>query len=265
MKRLSLALVVVILMVSCAKVPFTGRKQVKLLPGSQMQAMSATSYNTFLKENKLSTNQEQTQMVKRVGAKLKTAIETYFKSHGKGRLIKDFNWEFNLVENPQVNAWCMPGGKVVFYTGIMPICQNEEGIAVVMGHEISHAIARHGNERMSQQMLVQLGGMGLSLALSEKPKQTQSIFMQAYGLGSQVGVILPFSRTHEQEADRMGMIIMALAGYNPEKAPEFWERMSKMTSGNRPPEFLSTHPSHESRVKALKANMPEAMKYYKKK
>ncbi len=264
MKRLIVIGSVILLMAACAKVPFTGRKQIKLLPSSQMTAMSATSYNAFLQENKLSKNKEQTAMVKRVGARLQKAVEEYFHANGMSKSIEGYKWEFNLVENPQVNAWCMPGGKVVFYTGIMPICQNEEGIAVVMGHEISHAIARHGNERMSQGLVTQLGGVALSVALQNQPKLTQNLFMQAYGVGAQYGVILPFSRSHESEADRMGMIIMALAGYNPKVAPKFWERMAASSNGQEPPEFLSTHPSHRSRIKALNANIPEAMKYYKK-
>jgi predicted Zn-dependent protease len=177
--------------------------------------------------------------------------------------LKDYKWEFNLVDDKQVNAWCMPGGKVVFYTGIMPICQNEEGIAVVMGHEIAHAIADHGNERMSQQMVLQMGGMALDQAMSDKPEQTKALWMTTFGVGAQFGVMLPFSRMHESEADQMGLIFMAMAGYNPEKAVDFWTRMSKM-GGQKPPEILSTHPSDETRIAKIKEHLPEAMKYYKK-
>ena len=175
--------------------------------------------------------------------------------------MKDFKWEFNLVEDNTVNAWCMPGGKVVFYTGILPITKDEKGIAVVMGHEIAHAIARHGNERMSQGLALQGGGIALSLALSDKPELTQNLFQQAYGLGGQLGM-LKYSRSHDSEADKMGLVFMAMAGYDPREAVEFWKRMAAQ-GGQKPPEFLSTHPSDDTRIKDLEDFMPEALKYYK--
>jgi predicted Zn-dependent protease len=235
---------------SCSKVPITNRKQFKLLPSSTMMSMSATNYDAFLKENQLSNNKANTAIVKRTGAKISAAVEGYLASINRSKLVVP-------------NAWCMPGGKVVFYEGILPYTKTEAGAAVVMGHEIAHAVAKHGNERMSQQLMIQLGGVALDVALKEKPEQTRSIFLQAYGLGSQVGVTLPYSRKHEYEADKLGMVFMAKAGYNPEEAVKFWERMSK-AGGNKPPEFLSTHPSDENRVKELKAFLPKAMKYYKK-
>jgi predicted Zn-dependent protease len=248
---------------SCSKVPITNRKQFKLLPSSTMMSMSATNYDAFLKENQLSNNKANTAIVKRTGAKISAAVEGYLASINRSKLVKDFDWQFNLVKSDVPNAWCMPGGKVVFYEGILPYTKTEAGAAVVMGHEIAHAVAKHGNERMSQQLMIQLGGVALDVALKEKPEQTRSIFLQAYGLGSQVGVTLPYSRKHEYEADKLGMVFMAKAGYNPEEAVKFWERMSK-AGGNKPPEFLSTHPSDENRVKELKAFLPKAMKYYKK-
>ena len=178
--------------------------------------------------------------------------------------LKGFQWEFNTVESEEANAFCMPGGKVVFYTGILPICQDEAGVAVVMGHEVAHAIAKHGNERMSQGLVQQFGGVALSVALSDKPAQTQQLFQTAYGVGSQVGVMLPFSRLQESEADELGLIFMAMAGYDPHEAPKFWERMSAKSSGGAPPEFLSTHPSHETRIRKLNKAIPKAMEYYKK-
>lgn len=258
----SLAISGIVLISACNKVPFTNRKQVKLLGSSEMNTMSFDQYNQFLQQNPISTNQEQTRLIKTVGQKLSTAVTSYFKKHGMSKHIEGFKWEFNLVENNQVNAWCMPGGKVVFYTGIMPYCKDEEGVAVVMGHEIAHAVAKHGNERMSQGMIAQLGGVALQVAVSQKPEATQNLFMQAYGIGAQVGGVLPFSRLHEKEADKMGMIIMAIAGYDPARAPEFWKGMNK-GGGNQPPEFLSTHPSHETRIKELKAFVPEALTYRK--
>ncbi len=252
----------VFLQLSCSRVPITGRHQMKLLPNSTLLSMSYTSYGDFLKQNKISTNAQQTAMVKNAGSKIKTAVETYMKQQGKEKKLSGFNWEFNLVEDPTVNAWCMPGGKVVFYSGIMPLCKDEAGVAVVMGHEVAHAIANHGNERMSQGLAVQMGGVALSVAMSDKPAETQALFMGAYGVGTTVGAVLPFSRLHESEADHMGLIFMAMAGYDPRKAPEFWERMAAL-GGGKPPELLSTHPSDETRIRKLNEHMDEAMKYYK--
>lgn len=254
-------LAAVILIQSCGTVPLIGRKQVNLLPESNMVEMSLTNYSQFLQENKLSTSKEQTDVVKRVGAKMSVAVEKYLKENGYQDRIADFKWEFNLVENKEPNAWCMPGGKVVFYSGILPLTKNDAGVAVVMGHEIAHAVARHGNERMSQQMLVQFGGIALSEAIKTKPEQTQAIFQTAYGLGTQVGVMLPYSRQHEYEGDKLGLIFMAIAGYDPKEALGFWERMAANSTG-KSPEFLSTHPIEQNRIEAIKQFLPEAMKYY---
>jgi predicted Zn-dependent protease len=177
--------------------------------------------------------------------------------------LSGYNWEFNLVQDPQVNAWCMPGGKVVVYTGILPITQDETGLAVVLGHEIAHAIAQHGDERMSQGLITQLGGVALQQAIQDKPAVTQQIFMTAFGLGSQVGVTLPFSRMQESEADHLGLIFMSMAGYDPRLAVPFWQRMSSMNTGSKPPEFLSDHPADATRITAIQNEMPEALKYYK--
>ena len=248
---------------SCSTVPLSGRSQLNLLPESELMAMSVTSYGDFLSENKLSANQEQTAMVKRVGGKIASAVERYLNQNGLGSRVADYKWEFNLVDEATPNAWCMPGGKVVVYSGILPITQTEAGLAVVMGHEIAHAIARHGNERMSQAMLIETGGLALSTALQSKPQETQSLFMTAYGLGTTVGVSLPYSRSHESEADHLGLIFMAMAGYNPEEAVTFWQRMEQ-SAGQKPPEFLSTHPADQTRIENLKKFMPEALSYYKK-
>jgi predicted Zn-dependent protease len=203
-------------------------------------------------------------MVKGVGLKIQKAVEEYMAQNNWSGQLEGYAWEFNLIEDDIVNAWCMPGGKVVFYTGIMPICQDETGVAVVMGHEVAHAIANHGAERMSQGLVQQMGGQALSVALSSKPAETQALYNAAYGIASNYGAMLPFSRLHESEADKMGLIFMAMAGFDPQEAPKFWERMQKKSGGAAPPEFLSTHPSHESRIKDLNAQIPEAMKYYKK-
>lgn len=251
----------IILVQACSTVPLVGRKQVSLLPESNMVEMSLTSYSQFLKENKLSANKEQTDVVKRVGARMAAAVEKYLKDNGYQDRVADFKWEFNLVDNKEPNAWCMPGGKVVFYTGILPLTKNDAGVAVVMGHEIAHAVARHGNERMSQQMLVQFGGIALSEAIKTKPEQTQALFQSAYGLGTQYGVMLPYSRQHEYEGDKLGLIFMAIAGYNPTEAVGFWERMAANSAG-KTPEFLSTHPVEQNRIEVIKSFLPEAMKYY---
>lgn len=263
MKKAAIFLLTILIVWACAKVPFTDRRQVKLLPSSQLDAMAIDNYSTFMSENKISTNRSQEQMVKKVGAKLKDALLQYAKTSGISKSISSYNWEFNLVESPDVNAWAMPGGKVVFYTGIMPICKDDAGVAAVMGHEIAHVLAHHGNERMSQGLITQFGGMALQVAINEKPEATKTLFMTAYGVGTQVGVMLPFSRLHESEADRIGLIIMAMAGYDPHVAVDFWARMSK-TGGNQTPEFLSTHPAHSTRIANLNKHMPEALKYYKK-
>jgi predicted Zn-dependent protease len=253
----------ILLFVACTTVPITGRQQLKLLSGSELNSMAFQNYSEFMKTNKLSSNLKEVNLVKNAGNKLRKAVEEYLTSVGQSSITQGFEWEFNVVDDKQVNAWAMPGGKIVFYSGIIPICKNEEGIAVVMGHEIAHIIAGHGNERMSQGMLAQLGGIALSAAIKEKPKETQNLFMTAYGLGAQVGVLLPFSRTHEKEADRLGLIFMAMAGYNPQAAPEFWKRMTKLSGGKEPPQFLSTHPSNSTRIAELEAAIPEAMTYKK--
>jgi predicted Zn-dependent protease len=228
-----------------------------------MFAMSYQQYDDFLKEHTLSTDVPKTAMVKNVGQRIQKAVEDYFAEKGMTDQLEGYAWDFNLVEDEQVNAWCMPGGKVVIYTGMLPVSRDESGLAVVMGHEIAHAIADHGNERVSQMLLTQLGGMALSVALKDKPEQTQAIWMTAFGVGSQLGVLLPYSRLHESEADHLGLIFMAMAGYDPHEAIRFWERMSAMKGGQSPPEFISTHPSDNRRIKDITRLIPEAMKYYK--
>ena len=246
----------------CTTVPMTGRTQLKFLPDSEMLAMSFTQYNDFLSQNKLSTNEAQIRVVREVGMRIQGAVEKYMADSNMAGRIKDFRWEFNLVDDKQVNAFCMPGGKVVVYTGIMPICQDATGLAVVMGHEIAHAIAEHGNERMSQTLLANgLLTVGGTLMQSKNPTMTKQILLQAAGVATNLG-ILSFSRQHESEADRIGIIFSAMAGYDPREAPRFWQRMAAGSNGQAPPIFLSTHHSHETRIKDLEALIPEAMKYY---
>jgi predicted Zn-dependent protease len=265
MKRYTGNLIISILLVlfvfACVKVPMTGRRQMNLLPESDLMAMSLTAYNEFLTANNVVTTTPDAAAVSRVGARISKVVTDYLNTHKYADRVKDYSWQFNLVNDPTVNAWCMPGGKVVFYTGIMPFCRNDVGIAVVMGHEIAHAIARHGNERMSQALATELGGIALNVAVSNKPTETQQLFALAYGLGTTVGLALPFSRKHETEADQLGLYFMSMAGYNPAEAPKFWERMNA-AGGSRPPEFLSTHPNPETRVKNLNKWMPKAQSYY---
>jgi len=256
-------LMAALLLQSCSLVPLTGRRQLSLVSDNEMFSTSFVQYDQFLNENKLSTNTVQTNMVKAVGKHIQNAVTTYFSQNDMSQGLNGFAWEFNLIESKEVNAWCMPGGKVVVYSGLLPVTQNENGLAVVMGHEIAHAAARHSNERMSQALLAQLGGQTLAAALQNEPQTTQDIWMSLFGVGVQVGAMLPYSRVQESEADHLGLIFMAMAGYDPNGAVAFWQRMSQ-NAGAKPPEFLSTHPSDENRIQKIKSEIPEAMKYYKK-
>src|SRR6478672_6521042 len=234
------------LFVACSKNSITGRSQLHLVPESELQSMATQQYQQFLSQNKVvsPSADRDAEMVRRVGQRLASAVTKYYANKGLQNQLQGYQWEYNLVDNKEANAWCMPGGKIVVYTGLLPYTQNEAALAIVLGHEISHAVLQHGNERMSQGMLQQLGGVALSVALSQKPAETQNLFLQAYGVGSTVFGTLPFSRTDEYEADHYGLIWAALAGYNPQEAIPFWERMSKISS-QKPPEFLSDHPSDQ--------------------
>ncbi|MHC4456043.1 MAG: M48 family metallopeptidase [Planctomycetota bacterium] len=252
-----------LLLSSCSQVAITGRKQLNLVPDLVMNSISFQSYGEFLSQNKLSSNAQQAEMVKRVGHRIQRAVEQYCAENDLSSRLKGYKWEFNLVEDPNVNAWCMPGGKVVIYTGLMPVTQTEAGLAVVMGHEIAHAIARHGAERMTQGLIVEMGGVALSKALATRPEKTRNLFMRSYGVGTQYGILLPYSRVHEKEADHLGLIFMAMAGYNPNEAVDFWQRMAAAKEGKtQPPELLSTHPADSTRIRNIRELIPEAMKYY---
>ena len=256
--------VVSFLFTACSTVPITGRTHFELIPDATMLSMSKEQYRDFLKSHKISKNEQQAQRVGRVGRKIQKAVEQYLTENNLAHEVKNYEWEFNLVESDQVNAWAMPGGKVVVYTGILPVALDEKGLAVIMGHEIAHVVAGHGNERMSQGLIFQFGGMALSTALSNKPQQTRQLWMRVYGAGAQYGVMLPYSRLHESEADHLGLVFMAMAGYDPNSAVGFWERMAKMKSGQAPPEFLSTHPSDARRIQDIRNLIPKAMLYYRK-
>jgi len=262
MKKLSLILAPVLLLAACTRVPITDRKQVHLLPESQMISMSLVAYSDFLKENDVVETGSNYNSVKRVTDKLIPSVEAILNIEGYADLIEGYEWEVNLVESKDPNAWCMPGGKIVVYTGILPYTKDDAGLAVVLGHEIAHAVARHGNERMSQGLLAATGFLALDIAMSNKPTETRNLLLGAVGVGTQLGVLLPFSRLHESEADRLGLIFMAGAGFDPHAAIGFWERMG--ANGANIPEFLSTHPSDETRIENIRdVYMVEAMKYYK--
>jgi predicted Zn-dependent protease len=259
---MSMALILVTVF-CCQKVPVSGRSQLTLVPQGELLALSNTEYRQFIQNHDVITETEQAQMVQTVGANIQDAVREYMERHGLQERLEGYEWEYNLIDSDTVNAFAMPGGKIVIYQGIMPIAQGPNGLAVVMAHEIAHVVAEHGNERMSQGLIVQLGGMALSVALREQPALTRQLFMAAYGVGSNVGVILPYSRTHESEADRLGLVFMAIAGYDPRAAVGFWQRMVEERGEGAPPEFLSTHPSGESRIADIQQAMPEALEFYR--
>jgi predicted Zn-dependent protease len=264
MKKIIYIVLLVLSVIACTKVPVTGRKQVNLLPESDLMKMSLMEYNKFLGlHSPISEPEVNAALVNKVGKNIQAAVERFMNANQKHKKrIAGYKWQFNLVkEDKTVNAWCMPGGKVVVYTGLLPITQNETGLAVVMGHEIAHAIARHGNERMSQGLIVQTGAAVVSVALSTKSQVTQDLFNQSYGAASGLGV-LAYSRKHESEADKLGLVFMAMAGYNPQEAVPFWQRMAKESKGGGVA-ILSTHPSDEKRIEDIRQFMPKAMKYYK--
>tara|TARA_R110002126_G_scaffold112105_1_gene250186 strand:+ start:45974 stop:46789 length:816 start_codon:yes stop_codon:yes gene_type:complete len=260
MKKIVVLVVVVFLFSECSTVPITGRKRVNFVSDAQVLPASFAQYKGFLEENKLSTNREMTNQIKNVGKNISAAVDRFMRANNMTAEADAYKWEFNLIDDKTVNAWCMPGGKVVFYTGIMPICANEDGVAAVMGHEVAHAFAKHGQERMSQGQLQQIGGLAVALGTSGKNAESQQIWNTAFGVGSGLG-ILKFSRVHEQEADRLGLVFMIMAGYNGTEAAEVWVRMSQKSGGGSTPEILSTHPSNASRIQDLKNYLPTAKKY----
>ena len=264
MKKLALYLLLFMILVSCSQVLITGRKQLSLVSDTEILSMSLQSYQQFIDSVPLSTDRTNTALVKKTGAGISAAVERYLKANGQEAELQNFSWEFSLVKDTSVNAFCMPGGKVVFFEGILPMTKTEAGIAVVMGHEIAHAVAKHSNERLSQQMVLSYGASLTEILLSQKSEATRAGIQTLYGLGSQLGVILPYSRKHEYEADRLGLIFMAMAGYNPNEAVAFWERMSASSSGSVA-EFMSTHPSNANRIANMKKVLPEAMTYYQSK
>jgi len=261
-KKIFILLAMVMIIDGCARVPLSGRRQLSIIGNSEILPMSYDQYSQVMAESKVVTQTPQGQQVVNVGNRIAKAVEVYLNEQGYADQLEGYAWEFNLIESDQVNAWAMPGGKIAFYTGIMPITQNEAGIAVIMGHEVAHAIANHARERMSQGLVANGLLGGLQVAMGQNPSLTQTLFLQAVGYGGQVGM-LRFSRDQELEADELGLTFMAIAGYDPREAPRFWERMEAQSGGGaRPPEFLSTHPGPNRRIEQLNKMMPAAMEYY---
>lgn len=262
MKKLILILIIFIGIAACKTNPFTGKKVLNFYGNSQIFPTAFAQYDQFLGENNVVENTSDAKMITKVGQRISSAAERWLSANGYQGYLKDYKWEYHLVKDKTVNAWCMPGGKIVFYTGILPICDGETGIAVVMGHEVAHALADHGAQRMSAGTLQQLGAVAGNIVIQDDQKR--NLFNQAYGVGSTVGIMLPFGRSHETEADRIGLQIMAIAGYNPDEAAKLWKRMKADSGGQAPPEFLSTHPSNDTRIKNLTEWAPAAKAEAKK-
>lgn len=262
--RVTELIIIISFFIGCAEVPITQRQSLRLVPESELMTMSFNEYQQVLKKSKLSTDRNKVQTVTKVGNRIVKAAEAFLADLGHENQIQNYQWEFNLIDDDKVvNAWVMPGGKAAVYSGILPYTQDESGLAVVLGHEVAHAIANHGNERMSQALLANMGAMALSAALAQKPSQTRELFMTVFGVSANVGLILPYSRLHENEADRIGLMLMARAGYDPRASIPFWERMNRKAD-TRSLEFLSTHPAPSTRIANIQNHIPDAMPYYQR-
>lgn len=260
-KFIAMLAVAAMLLTSCGSVPITGRKQLNLVSDSEVLQASLQQYASFMQSATISTQKTKSAQVTRVGQRIAAATEAYLRYAGLESEIQNFAWEFNLVKSDEINAWCMPGGKIVVYEGIMNLVSSDDELAVVIGHEVAHAVAKHSNERMSQQVLAQYGANAIGILTSGKSAATQQIAQQVYGLGAQYGVMQPFSRKHESEADKMGLVLMTIAGYNPDVAVTFWQKM-QASSSSSVPEFMSSHPSHETRIADIQKWLPEVKKQY---
>ncbi|WP_417619950.1 M48 family metallopeptidase [Oceanihabitans sediminis] len=262
LKNVIIASCTVLIFLSCATNPFTGKQTMALVSNAQLFPTAFAQYNQVLSESNVETGTARAEMITRVGQRIAVAAERWLNANGHQGYLADYEWEYKLIDEPTVNAWCMPGGKIVFYTGILPVAQNETGIAAIMGHEVAHALANHGQQRMSAAYIQQ--GVALAGNIAINNEEDRNIFNQYYGIGSQVGVMLPFSRSHETEADKIGLYLMAIAGYNPTEAAELWKRMKANSGGGAPPEILSTHPSNDSRIANLQTLAPQAVAEAKK-
>lgn len=263
-RSISMLAFIVLMLVNCNTNPFTGKKTMAFVSNEKLIPMSFQQYNEVLNESKVLEDTDEAKTLRRVGNKIKVAAERWLDANDYQGYTEDYEWEFKLIDSDVINAWAMPGGKVAFYTGILPIAENERGIATIMGHEVAHALANHGQQRMSAGILQQAGAVAGTIALSEQEAEVQQGFMAAYGAGSQVLGMLPFSRKHETEADKIGLTLMAIAGYDPTDAYKLWQRMANAGNGEQPPEFMSTHPSHDTRISNLKDWAPDAIDTAKK-
>jgi predicted Zn-dependent protease len=262
-RHILLAGLILLVATACSTVPITQRQQLSLVPESTLTNASQEQYQEFLKTNEVVRNTPESAMVQKVGQRIQGAVEQFMADRNQADQLAGYQWEFNLVASEEVNAWAMPGGKVTVYSGILPITRDEAGLAAVMGHEVAHVIAKHGNERMSQQLVTQMGGQALSAVVASQPETAQALYMKVFGVGTQVGVMLPYSRLQEKEADHLGLIFMAMAGYDPHAAVDVWQRMAQQ-GGAGVPEFLSTHPADQTRIRQIQENLPEAMGYYRR-
>ena len=263
MKKIIFFILFLAVLNSCRTVPITGRRQFVAIPAFYMNSLAASSFTEMVQTHRLSTNVQQNEMIQRVGNRIRVAVEAYLAEENLSHLTRDFVWEFILIDDPTINAWVMPGARVAFYTGILPVCKNEDGIAVVMAHEIAHAVANHAAERMSRALLTQLGGVALAVALNEQPEMTQALALSVFGVSTNLFSALPHSRQNELEADRLGLIFMAMAGYDVHEAPRFWERMMALSGNPSASDFLSTHPSNARRIAEINKHIPEALKFYR--
>lgn len=261
MKRFVFLAALAAVAAGCATVPITGRRQLSLVSDSEILSSSLSQYKSYMGKAKVSGNKVQSAQVERVGRRIAAATERYLRENGLAKEVANFAWEFNLVQDKEINAFCMPGGKIVVYTGLMALVASDDELAVVLGHEVAHAVAKHANERMSQQLLAAAGAQAVGYATKERSAAVQSAAAGVYGLGAQVGALLPFSRKHESEADKMGLVLMTIAGYNPDVAVTFWQKM-QASSSNSVPEFMSSHPSHETRISDIIKWLPEVKKTY---
>lgn len=261
--KIASTVAITLLLTACATVPLTGRRQASLVSEAEMQQMASQSYRDFLNAptTRVVNNTAESRKVKEIGARIQSSVIKYMNANGYSDQIAGFQWEYNLIESRDANAWCMPGGKVAIFTGILPITANDAGLATVMGHEIAHAIARHSSERYSNAIIAQGLGSLVGGAIT-RTQAGSNVFQQIFGMGAQAGVLLPNSRKQESEADRLGLTFMAMAGYNPASAVDFWQRMASQKNGGAPPEFLSTHPSDATRIADIKRYLPEAQKFY---
>lgn len=260
--RFKFVFLIITVLLYCQPVPITGRNQLHLVPDSQMLALSFESYREVIEESRVIKEGKDVEMLQRVGEQIRNSVERFFQNRKMNAFLNNYKWEFVLIEDSIINAWAMPGGKIGVYTGILPVTRSDTGLAVLLGHEIAHAVAKHGDERMSQALIVELGGVTLSNALSKKPDLTRKFALASFGLGIEVGIPLPYSRLQESEADQLGLIFMAMAGYNPQSAIDFWESISAK-EGKIIPEYLRTHPSDKRRIDNIKRKIPYAMKYLK--